>query len=258
MLTILATGDWRADQVHVRRSGQLRRIVPEFETQIEAAWLALRQRPGVKLFDGKMTRLVSFQAARDRLDLEIAHTNYKAFIGTNISHPEWIDTHGREVMADPLGVSPLVLTADGYLLLGRRQPTLALNPNRIHPFAGTMEPKDAGPVEAVRRELREELSLDHHDVVEIRCIGMAEDAAMHQPELIFIAHSRLTRDALISKLDAAEHHDAWSIPATAEQVIDALKNEAALTPVACAAMLLWGRIKFGHAWFEEHYELMRR
>ena len=258
MLTILTTGDWRADQVHVRRSGNKRVVIADLEPLIDSAWEAFGQRPGVHLFDGPMARLASYHAARDRLDLEIGETSYKAFIGTNISHPEWIDEHGREVMADPLGISPLVLSVDGYLLLGRRQSTLALYPNRIHPFAGAMEPKDAGPVEAVRRELREELSLDHHDLAEIRCIGLAEDSKLHQCESIFIAHCRLTRDALTAKLDAAEHHDAWSIPATSDQVADALRTEAALTPIACATLLLWGRIKFGHAWFEAHYEEARR
>ncbi len=258
MLTILATGDWRADQIHVRRSGQARRVVRELEPLVESAWSELLARPGVNVFDGPMTRLVSFNASRDRLDLEIAETSYKAFIGTNISHPEWIATHGRELMADPLGVSPLVLTADDYLLFGRRQAGMALHPNRIHVFGGMMDPKDAGPAEAARRELREELSLDHHDIVECRCIGLAEDSLLHQPDLLFIAQCRLTRDALIAKLDVAEHHDAWSIPATDESVVDAFSTEGALTPISCAAMLLWGRLRFGHEWFEANYELARR
>jgi len=254
MFTVLATGDWSIDQIHVRRSGVGRVIVPEVEEAIEHEWQRRMATPGIVLFDGPMARLVSFHAAPKRLDLELSETSYKPFVGTNMAHPEFADQFGREVMANPLGVSPLLVTADGYLLLGRRRGTLAYYPGRIHPFAGAMEPKDPGPIEAVRRELREELRLDHRDVADVRCTGIVEDPMLRQCEMIFVAYSTKTRDALIAKLDDDEHQDAWSIPATSDAVIDALKVEESLTPVARAAMLLWGRLKFGHAWFEDQYD----
>ncbi len=254
MFTVLATGDWSIDQIHVRRSGVKRRIVPEVEEAIEHEWQRRMQLPGIKLFDGPMARLVSFLAVPKRLDLEMSETSYKPFVGTNMGHPEFAGLFGREVMANPVGVSPLVVTADAYLLLGRRRSTLAYYPGRIHPFAGAMEPQDRGPIQAVRRELREELRLDHRDIAEVRCIGIVEDLLLRQWELLFVANSIKTRDELIARLDDDEHHDAWSTPATSEAVEDALMVEESLTPVARASMLLWGRIKFGHAWFEDHYD----
>ncbi len=254
MFTVLATGDWSIDQIHVRRSGVKRRLVPEVEEAIELEWQRRMQTPGMKLFDGPMARLVSFQSSPKRLDLELSSTSYKPFVGTNMAHPEFADQYGRDVMANPAGVSPLVVTADEYLLLGRRRPTLAYYPGRLHPFAGAMEPGDRGPIEAVRRELREELHLNHRDIADVRCIGIVEDSLLRQAELLFVAHCAKTRDELIARLDDDEHHDAWSIPATSEAMQDAMNVEDALTPVARASMLLWGRIKFGHAWFEGLYD----
>ena len=95
--------------------------------------------------------------------------------------------HGPSVMANPVGVSPAAETADGYLLLGRRSRSVAYYPNRVHPFAGALEPDDGGDLfAAVRREL-DELSLRGDEVAEVRCTGIVEDENLRQPELIFRA-----------------------------------------------------------------------
>ena len=65
MLTIHAAGDWRQDQVHARRFGEPRRVVPEIEKLIDQAWTELLEEPGIKLFDGPMTRLSSHTATPD-------------------------------------------------------------------------------------------------------------------------------------------------------------------------------------------------
>ena len=39
-----------------------------------------------------------------------------------------------------------LLTRDGWLLYGRRNATVAYYPNRVHPFAGTLEPGDLADV----------------------------------------------------------------------------------------------------------------
>ena len=73
---------------------------------------------------------------------------------------------------------------------------------------------------------------------------------LKQTELIFAATVAATRSELISRLDSAEHAATWSIPATATDVKAVLQNpDALLTPIAVSALLLWGRVKFGDAWF---------
>jgi hypothetical protein len=48
-------------------------------------------------------------------------------------------------------VSPALLTADGFLMMGRRNASVAYYPNRVHPFAGALDPGDADMFAAVRR-----------------------------------------------------------------------------------------------------------
>lgn len=252
MLTFHATGDWTPGQVAVRWVESGRRILPEIEILIEEAWQTALSRPGVRLFDGPMCRLEKWEAVPQNLSLDLSVTSYKPFMGTNLAHPELAEKFGRDVMANPVGVSPALHTADDFLLLGRRNATLAYYPNRTHPFAGALEPRDQGDLfAAVRRELAEELSLRDPEIAEIRCTGIAEDRALRQPELLFRVRTTLTRQQIESQVHADEHGGSVAIPASREALADAIR-EPALTPVAVASLLLWARVRFGEQWFRDH------
>src|SRR5687767_11839877 len=137
MLTYHAIGDWAAGQVHLTWTDlALRRIHPEVEQIIDDAWARVTARPGVHLFDGPMCRLESFEATPEALVLSLSPTSYKPFVGTNLQNPHLADSHGRDVMANPVGVSAALETGDGYLVLGRRNASVAYYPQRVHPFAG--------------------------------------------------------------------------------------------------------------------------
>lgn len=241
-------------QISIRRAQSGRRIVPEVETTIERAWERAMRRPGVHLFDGPMCRLESWTAADDRLDLVLSATSYRVFLGTNMTHPELAEQFGADVMANPIGLSPALLSSDGVLLMGRRTASVAYYPGRVHPFAGAMEPEDADPFAGIRRELQEELSLAADDISEMRCLGIAEDILLRQPELIFAVRSKRTREEIASRVDPAEHHAIWAIPATQAGVEAGLVHREQLTPIAIATLLMWGRVTFGDAWFEAAVE----
>ncbi len=226
-----------------------RRRVPEVESAIDAAWAAVAARPGVVLFDGPMCRTESWHATDDRLDLVLSPGSYKPFVGTNMAHPEFADVYGPGVMANPVGVSPALRTADGYLMLGRRSPRLAYYPGRVHPFAGAMEPTDADPFAAVRRELAEELAMDEGEVADLRCTGIAEDPGLRQPELIFAVTTTRPRAVVEAHLDRAEHAGTWGVRAEPDAVAAAItEGVGTLTPVGLASLLLWGRVAFGDGW----------
>src|SRR2546423_316715 len=86
--------------------------------------------------------------------------------------PILADRFGPQVLANPVGVSPALLTADNYLMMGRRNASVAYYPGRIHPFAGALDPQDSDVFAAVRRELKEELAFEIQDVTEIFCTGI--------------------------------------------------------------------------------------
>lgn len=247
-------GDWGRGQVEARWVESARPVVPEVEAAVARAWSDTMARPGVHLFDGPMCRLerseVSPASEGNRLRLHLAATSYKVFLGTNLTRPELADRYGPAILANPVGVSPALETADGFLLLGRRSGAVAYYPDRVHPFAGALEPSDAGDVfAAVTRELREELALSEADVTDLRCAGLVEDRALRQPELIFLARCRLTKSRVEANLDPVEHRGTWSVP-TARDAVQASLIDPELTPVAVATLLLWGRARFGTGWFE--------
>ncbi len=258
MLSFHALGDWPAGHVTTTWVADGRRRVPAVDAAIDAAWAAAGARPGVRLFDGPMCRLESWHVTAAELRLVLSPTSYKPFVGTNMSNPQLADAYGRDVMANPAGVSPALVTADGHLMLGRRNGSVAYYPGRIHPFAGSLEPTDADVFAAVRRELAEELSLADADLVDLRCTGIAEDVALRQPELIFAAVTTLTRSQVSARLDLDEHAGVWHVEATASAVEQAIaRQREELTPVAVAALLLWGRLRFGDGWFEVAAEAAR-
>jgi len=251
MLTFRHTGDWGPGDIEVVPADFGAPAVPEVEALIERAWEEATRWPGVQLFDGPMTRLEECGVRPDgRLYLLLSRTSYKRFLGTNLTRPDLAHRYGPGILANPVGLSAALETADGYLLLGRRTNTVAYYPGRIHPFAGALEPRDGPDVfKAVLRELREELGLERDDLDNLRCAGLVEDNALRQPELVFLARCRLSRRRVEKKLDPVEHHGVYALPATPEGIAGAMAY-AALTPVAVASLLLWGRARFGEAWFE--------
>ena len=120
-----------------------------------------------------------------------------------------------DARANPIGLSVALVTRDGWLMLGRRNASVAYYPDRIHPFAGSLEPAEAANVFAgVMRELEEELGLAPSDVTDLNCIGLIEDAHIRQPELIFAARSRHSRAEVEATLDTGEHHACVAVEVT--------------------------------------------
>jgi 8-oxo-dGTP pyrophosphatase MutT (NUDIX family) len=251
MITFHAVGRW--DPGHVRLGWieqSSRRLVPEVEQIIEETWTRAASTPGVHLFDGPMCRMESVDLVDDTLTLALSPTSYKLFLGTNLHNPQLARKFGRCVMANPLGVSALLETADGFLMLGQRNSSVAYYPDRVHPFAGTLEPRDgADAFAAVYRELKEELALTRDHISDVRCTGLIEDAAILQPELIFTARCDLTRVEVDQHLDPTEHRATWAVPVQPDAIESAVRDPA-LTPVAVGSLLLWGRSRIGSQWFE--------
>jgi hypothetical protein len=245
MFDLLTVGDWGEDAVAARWSDRSSRwIVPEVEAAIERTWAAHARRPGIQLFDGPLCRLESWRGDAQRLELTLSPTRYKAFFGTNLNNIELADVYGDGILSNPVGVSAMLLSADNALILGRRNAAVAYYPDRLHPFAGGLEPSDVqgerpNAFNAVRRELREELSLRDADVTAIRCLGIVQDRAIRQPEMVFLVHTPRTRAALQENVDQVEHGGSAAVEATPE-AIGAFVGEHAseLTPVAHASLAL--------------------
>lgn len=257
MVSILAAGDWSPEQIDVRWGAESRLRLPEIESAIEEAWTKTLAKRGVNLFDGPMCRLESWEASPDALRLVLSRTTFKAFVGTNLSNASLADAHGANALANPLGLSVLLETTDGFLMLGRRNARVAHYPNRIHPFAGTLEPGDEGNLySGARRELVEEISLAPGDTEILRCRGIVEDRSIRQPEAVFWCLARRARRDIEKSVDAREHRSSYAIPVTRCEVERAIQSPE-LTPVAVGSLLIWGRSKFGGEWMKQFADISK-
>lgn len=251
-LRVHAVGAWQPGQVRVRWVAGTHHVPDLARPLIERAWQDALAVPGVKLFDGPMCRLESWSESNaGGMELRFSRTSYKLFLGTNLANPRLAERFGVSVLANPVGVSPLLLSSDGFALLGRRNATVAYYPRRVHPFSGALEPHDDLDVfDEVMRELREELGFDRSDVAEMVCTGIVEDVSIRQPELIFAVRSTRRCDEIGRMVLRDEHHGSFACPASSDGFERALSDLEQFTPVAISSLLLFGRLAFGRAWFD--------
>ncbi len=246
MLTFHLEGRWTPGSVSCRFVGSSRVDTPAARDAVERAWERMAGDPSLHLYDGPMCRLESFteeaRAGASHLLLDLSITSYRIFLGTNLHGPPDLPT---EALANALGVSPALESADGFLLFGRRSARVAYYPHRIHPFGGALEPPPdpATPLDIFaecRRELAEEIGLLPEDVPHIALLGIAEDDRIRHPELILHARTRLAVEEIRHRLDTTEHTALHAVPATPAAALEAAKDET-FTPIGQAALRLWAR-----------------
>jgi len=224
---------------------------PLVRAEIERVWTMMGQKPGVHLFDGGLCRLESLSASAGELSMRLSEVSYKSFAGTNMHNPQFAAQYGQSAMANPLGMSVALISADGFLVMGRRNERVAYYPGRIHPFAGSEEPGDGLDVlGAVGRERNGEVGLGVDEVEASKCLGIAEDRGLAHPELICFAEAGRTLEELRRRVDEVEHDAIVPIEVKREVFERELSGAKLYTPIALATMLLCGRERFGNEWFD--------
>jgi len=254
-------GAFARDAVETRWSDQRRQSNDELARLIDQAWeVALWQagKGGQTLFDGPMCRLISYTAADGRFDMTLGPVSFKEFVGTNQTQAYVRYLHGPDILADPLGVSAAVVTADGFLLLGRRSTHVVQYPERLHPVGGTVEPaggpEPPDPFQAMLDELVEETGVGADRVGDITLLGLVRDKNTVQPELIFdlsvdVDAAAVKRGAATA-VDAEEHSEIVPVRDHPAAVVTFLQQHfSELTPVGLATLLLHGQHHWGIGWF---------
>jgi len=251
LLRIRALGPWGAAQVKCARGESSFAPPAIVKAEIERVWTMMEKKPGMHLFDGGLCRVESFWARAGELSMVLSEVSYKSFAGTNMHNPQFATQYGEAAMANPLGMSVALISADGFLAMGRRNERVAYYPGRIHPFAGALEPEDGLDVfGAVERELNEELGLSAAEIGEMKCLGMAEDRGLAHPELICYAEAGRTSEELRRRVDETEHDAVVPIEVKSDVFERELASAKLYTPIALATILLCGRERFGSEWFD--------
>ena len=238
-----------------------RPTTPSVEEMIARTWeveTAVAREESRTLFNGKVGRLMGVQASPSALTLRLGETCYRDFVGTNLFHAAEVARLNPSFLADALGISALVITRDGYIVLGRRSRKVVFHAEHLHTFGGLLEEADRTPqgydlAGSVRRELLEELGLNVADLSAMTITGLVRDRAIQQPELIFDVHFASTKGEL-STTFAARHDDEHTgiefVADDPDSVLAFLRHTSKVTPVAQAALLLHGKHAWGNQWYE--------
>ena len=254
------TGRFAPDDIEMQWLAQPRPSSDAIDSSIDEIWQQEMQRAGRdgrKLFDGRLCRLIACQPHDRRLTLVCGPVTFREFVGTNLMQSRLCYTHGPAVLADPIGVSAALLTNDRYLVLGRRAAGVAVNPRRIHPVGGMLEPPREGgvpdPFACILREIVEETGLEREDIGQSVCLGLIRDKQMLQPELPFHVPLKVGFDTLRRSVESApdgmEHDELIPIRNDPSIVVTFLQaNHDDMTPVAVATLLLHGLSAWGSGW----------
>lgn len=250
------------------RSMVAREVARAWEQGLEEA--AAR---GRRLFDGPTLRYRCHRAEAGELWIGVEPSSYRWFYGTNLQNgwrcvevpgPLRAGPAGRwpwEALDSAVGISALIRSADGALVLGRRSGSVAFHAGCLHMIGGMLEAQDravaggAGgsgridPERAILRELEEEAGLQPGEVG-LRGLGLLRDRVIWQPELVFEACSSLGAAELSERIGRVgdEHTEACTLELDADRLVDELASAMPLAPVAFGAVLLLGMELFGPVW----------
>jgi len=233
---VLERGPWPAERVRVVAAPPFV-VAPEHEPIVERAWRAAledAERTGRRLFPGALRGLSSFALAGDALELALHATDYRAFVGTNLS-AEYRATSAR--CADALGISVVLEIPGEVVLLHRRGAQSFEWPLAIDTPGGHVEP-GATPFDAALEELESELGVRAADVASLELLGLVKIAETRKPQAVLRARARCSLDEIASSLEQArerfETSELLPVPRAALAALAASSER--VTPAGRAAL----------------------
>ena len=260
--TVDAFGRFGPGQVCVRWEANPRPTTEELEAAIASAWESAAAdcaARGAMLYNGPLVRWRGHSIRNGMLHIDAGPTNFREFVGTNLYSRARIDEIGRERFANPIGTTGTVITADGWLVYGRRSHRVAWHAGYLHTFGGALEAADLRPdgsvdaFAAVHRELAEELRVEAEEIECTSCVGLIHDHEIWQPELLFEIRLRVDCGALLGRLDVddphQEHVSLEPVRDEPDALVPFIRRAAPVAPIGVGAICLYGRHRWGEAWY---------
>jgi len=214
---------------------------------------------GALLYNGPLVRWRGHAIRDGVLHIDAGPTDYRAFVGTNLYCRERIEEIGRERFANPIGTTGTVVTADGWLVYGRRSQRVAWHAGYLHTFGGALEAVDVRPdgsvdaFAAIHRELTEELGVRAGEIACTECVGLIHDHEIWQPELLFEIRLRVDCVALMDRLNPdeqyQEHVSLEPVRDEPDALVPFIRRAAPVAPVGVGAICLYGRHRWGEQWY---------
>ena len=229
--TVEVAGPFRVEQVHAVWTTVERRTTPEIEALIAEAWaarMAEAEARGGMLWSAPMARLVDWGVDNGELAIRFGPTTYRDFASTNVANPWIAARYGPDHLSDGCGISALIRTADGQLVLQRRSQAVFEFPGRIAACGGALEPlSDDDPSTTLAaqasREIHEELGLPPAALSALSLLGIGRTTDRHKPELVYLAETIVTWPYLRDH-QHEEHTALLALPDTADAVAATLRD----------------------------------
>ncbi|NIR52000.1 hypothetical protein GWO43_24275 [candidate division KSB1 bacterium] len=210
---------------------------------------ATKQAP--HLFDGKLCRLNDWKIEKNVLALDLGLTGYKELLYCN-EHVQYVEAQfGAEWMSRALGISAILVSADGQLVLIERSRQVGEFPGCFDVLGGHIHPDDHAvsgkpdPFLAMEDELQEEIHLNLDMNEPMQCIGLIETTQTQKPELIFKVESGLSLEEILrsgSKNKSREIESFLSIAHDRNALIAFLNaNVTQCSPSALGVMALYAQ-----------------
>jgi hypothetical protein len=219
---------------------------------IEAAWRPLEKQGRVSR---ALCRLVDYHQGSGYLNLIFGRTEFKELVGTNLTHPELMQTHGVDYLSNATGVCSVVVTTDSKLAVQVRSASTFPFPGLYHVCGGNLEidQHEGGhcpPFDGMRRELDEEFAIESGQILDMRCIGLARDKKTLKPELLFATYVAVTGSTILN-VQSDEHREIVLLPASGLEFDRFLRgNHRRFVPVGLACLIRFGTWQFGPGWFD--------
>lgn len=203
-----------------------------------------------------------------RVEISLGRTDYREYVLTRNSLIA--GSHSQQELSNPLALCSMILTHDRRLVMIRRSAVVEAYSGFVHaPASGFIKlPRDVGlkgapdPFLALDNEARDELGGDLK-LREVICLGIAYDARLCHPELLFQARTSMTYQQLCDL--KAKHTSPTS---EIEALIDLqpegnsvmnfmLDNFKVFVPTGFACAQRWGEERFGVEWLTELESALR-
>ena len=191
-------GSWTPSQVQISYHPTEYTFPADFARRAEAHWHELIAPGKNYLFNGALCRLEKFSAMNGNLQLSFSRTCYRDLLFSNANTTELIATLGESGPVHALGVSAVIETSDGFLLIIRRSMHVGEGPGALDIIGGHIHPdqhfRDGVPnvFVAIKDEMRSELGVPSALLEDCLCIGLTESFRQRKPELAFGVRLPLT------------------------------------------------------------------
>ena len=256
---ILARGLYRPEDLHISyQPDQFLRLTPELQEWMEQFWqekLRLAQQQHSLLFDAPLYRFISARQASERsLQLTLGQTSYKEYVATRSQ--DFAAGRARSELGNPLAVCSVIETADGHILLDKRQGVDVYN-GRYHVIGGFFErdidistTHQPDPFAAMQREIREETGIQASDISEQLCLGLVYDLAMPHAELCFLTRLHISLDEVKQREpEDSEIKILHTLHSTSENLAQfILQQHGNISATGEPNLLLYGQMRYGNAW----------